>query len=294
MFNARIRLLRHACVALVGGLVIGLFALIGLGWQLSRPVPARIGSAPPELYAEAIEFASDSGSTIHAWLSRVDRRKGVVLLLPGVRSNRLSMIDRARFLHRAGYSTLLMDFQATGESQGDTITFGWRERLDVVAAVRTLRKTFANEPIGVIGVSLGGAATVLAAQGLNVQAAILEAVYPSIDAAVENRLRMRLGRVGAALSPLLVIQLGPRLGVSPSALRPVDRIASLHCPILMIGGAVDEHTTVEDTQRLFAAAHEPKELWLIPDAAHVDYLTARGDDYQRRVLAFLARAFPAS
>jgi pimeloyl-ACP methyl ester carboxylesterase len=278
----------------LGVAVIGFVALYGVGWQLSRPVPARIGAAPVDLRAETIVFPSGSGSMIHAWVSRGDTHKGVILLLPGVRSNRLSMIDRARFLRADGYSTLLMDFQATGESPGDAITFGWRERLDVIAAVRNMRQAFHGEPIGAIGMSLGGAAIVLAAPELNIQAAVLEAVYPSIDAAVENRLRMRLGRFGAALSPLLLVQLGPRLGISPSELKPVDRIGSLRCPILMIGGAIDEHTTLEDTQRLFAAAREPKELWIIPGAAHADYLNARGDDYQRRVLAFFERAFLAS
>src|SRR5262245_49227251 len=203
--------LARALLALLSLLGIGLLALIGLGWQLSRPVPATIGAAPSELHADAIEFPSNSGSMIHAWLSRADADKGVILLLPGVRSNRLSMINRALFLRAAGYSTLLMDFQATGESPGDAITFGWRERFDVIAAIRTLRQRFPGDVIGVIGVSLGGAATVLAAPELTVDAAVLEAVYPSIDVAVENRLRMRLGEFGAALAPLLLVQLGPRL-----------------------------------------------------------------------------------
>ena len=204
------------------------------------------------------------------------------------------MVDRALFLRAAGYSTLLIDFQATGESRGDAITFGWRERLDVVAAVHILRQRFPGEPIGVIGTSLGGAATVLAAPDVNVQAAVLEAVYPSIDAAIENRLRIRFGGLAPALAPLLLVQLRPRLGVSRADLKPVDRIGLLRCPILVIGGTIDQHTTVADTQRLFAAAREPKELWLIPDVAHVDYLQARGADYQRRVLTFLERTLSRS
>jgi alpha-beta hydrolase superfamily lysophospholipase len=281
----------RAGLALLTLLAIGLLAWIGLGWQFSRPVPAPIGAAPPDLHADAIEFPSKSGSMIHAWLSHVATHKGVILLLPGVRANRRSMIERALFLRDAGYSTLLIDFQATGESPGEAITFGWRERLDVMAAVHTVKQRFPDTPIGIIGVSLGGAATVLSAPDLNVQAAVLEAVYPSIAAAVENRLRMRLGGFGAALSPLLLVQLGPRLGISPSELKPIDRIGSLHCPILMIGGAIDEHTTVTDTQRLFAAAREPKELWIIQGAAHVDFLHARGDDYRRRVLSFFEHTF---
>ena len=227
---------------------------------------------------------------IRGWLSRGTTHGGVVLLLPGVRANRLAMVDRALVLHAAGYSTLLIDFQATGESSGDAITFGWRERLDVIAAVQTLRWMLPGEPIGIIGISLGGAATLLAAAALDVQAAVLEAVYPSIEVAVENRLRMRFGTLGATLSPLLIVQLRPRLGVSPSDLKPIDRIGRLRCPIFIIGGIVDQHTTVADTQRLYAAAREPKELWLIPDAAHVDYLRTSGAEYQRRVLAFFDRA----
>ena len=54
---------------------------------------------------------------------------------------------------------------------------------------------------------------------------------------------------------------------------------------------IDRHTTVADTELLFATAREPKELWLIPNAAHVDYLEFAGDDYRRRILAFLKDAF---
>ena len=278
----------------IGLLALGLLALAvagvyGVGWQLSRPVPADVGSAPVALQAEPVAFRSESGSTIHGWFSRGVPHGGAVLLLPGIRANRRSMLGRAELLHAAGYSTLAIDFQATGESPGDIITFGWRERLDVLAAVAMLSQRLPEESIGIIGTSLGGAATVFAAPALDVQAVVLEAVYPSIDVAVENRLRMRLGRLGAAVTPLLLLQLRPRLGVSSSDLKPIDHIAGLAAPILIIGGIDDHHTTVADTQRLYEAASQPKELWLIPNAAHVDYLNAGAEDYRRRVLAFFGR-----
>jgi hypothetical protein len=37
------------------------------------------------------------------------------------------MVGRPRFLHRAGYSALLYDSRAHGESGGDAITFGHLE-----------------------------------------------------------------------------------------------------------------------------------------------------------------------
>jgi alpha-beta hydrolase superfamily lysophospholipase len=281
---------RLLAVGIVAAFLLGGAALYVVGWQLSRPVPDVVGPPPSELQAAAITFDSDSGSKIRGWLSRGSPGRGAVLLLPGIRANRLSMVERAMFLRRAGYSTLLIDFQATGESPGDAITFGWRERLDVVAAVRALKRNLPGEPIGVIGISLGGAATLLAAPALDIQAAILESVYPSIDAAVRNRLRMRFGSIGAALAPLLLVQLRPRLDLSVDDLVPADNIAQLRCPVLIIGGLDDAHTTASDTQRLFAAAVEPKQLWLIPRAAHVDFHRFAEEEYQARTLGFLNRA----
>ncbi len=282
---------RAVILGLLGLAALVAAGLYGVGWQLSRPVPARVGPPPPELEAEPIALQSDSGSLIQAWFSRADRRRGAVLLLPGVRANRLAMVRRAQFLRGAGYSTLLIDFQATGESPGDLITFGWRERFDVLAAVRALRERLPGEPVGIIGTSLGGAATLLATPPLEVQAVVLEAVYPSIDVAVKNRLEIRLGRFGRLLSPLLTVQLQLRLGADASQLRPADHIGQLRCPVLVVGGMTDLHTTETDTRALYDRAVDPKELWLIPNVAHVDYLDAAGDVYRERVLAFLAAAF---
>ena len=220
--------------------------------------------------------------------SRSPVTRGSVLLLPGVRANRLSMVRRAEFLRRSGYATLLIDLQATGESVGEAITFGWRERFDVLAAVQYLNVRVPGQPVAVVGVSLGGAATLLATPPLRIQGAVLEAVHASIDRALVNRLRMRIGPFGSVIAPLILAQLRPRWHVAEADLKPVEHIAALGCPVLLVAGTDDRHTTVDDTKRLFAVAREPKELWLVPNAAHVDLLEFAGDVYRRRILTFLA------
>ena len=280
---------RIILLGLTAALLAAALGLYAVGRALSRPVPATIGAAPSSLDAHAVAFSSRSGSTIHGWLSRTPGRRGAILLLPGVRGNRLSMVRRAEFLRQAGYSTLLIDFQGTGESEGDTITFGWRERFDVLAAADYLKARSPDQRIGVIGVSLGGAATLLATPPLELDAAVLEAVYPSIDRAVVNRLSMRVGPLAHLAAPLLLLQMRPRIGVGASELRPVDHIGQLRCPVMIVGGTLDRHTTVDDTQVLFAAAAQPKDLWLIPGAAHVDYLEFAGEEYRRRISTFFER-----
>jgi fermentation-respiration switch protein FrsA (DUF1100 family) len=54
----------------------------------------------------------------------------------------------------------------------------------------------------------------------------------------------------------------------------------------------DQHTTLEETLRLYAAANEPKQLWVVPDAAHVDLQRFAPAAYSRQVLAFLKTHMP--
>jgi fermentation-respiration switch protein FrsA (DUF1100 family) len=60
-------------------------------------------------------------------------------------------------------------------------------------------------------------------------------------------------------------------------------------PVLIVGGTRDAYTTPDDTRQLFAAAKDPKELWLIEGAAHQDFARAVPDAYRERILAFFAR-----
>jgi uncharacterized protein len=122
-------------VAVCGALIlVAIACVLCVGWLLAHPVQTRIGNPPADLQAESVTFPSDSGAGVHGWWCPVQNRSGAVLLLPGIRANRLSMVDRARFLRSAGYSVMLIDFKATGETKGDHIVFGWKKSRDVIAA----------------------------------------------------------------------------------------------------------------------------------------------------------------
>jgi uncharacterized protein len=262
-------------------------SVVFIGWMLGHPVQTRIGDPPADLNARPVSFESVSGANVRGWWCPVGNGRGAVLLLPGIRANRLSMVERARFLRRASYSVLLIDFQATGETKGDHITFGWKESRDVLAAVNFIRNAESSSHIAIIGSSLGGAATLLATPPLKVDGIVLEAVYPAIDIATRNRLQNYLGPLGRLTAPLLLKQLHARLGISAKDLRPIDHIANVSCPLLIIGGETDRNTRPEDTRMLFSRAQSPKQLWLVPKAGHIDLHKAAPAEYESRVVAFL-------
>ena len=268
-------------------IVIAIVCVVSIGWLLGHSVQTRIGDPPIELNSQSVHFESGSGADVAAWWCPTPNSRAAVLLLPGIRANRLSMVDRARFLRRANHSVLLIDFQATGETNGDHITFGWKESRDVVAAVRFIRNAEPSSHVAVIGSSLGGAAALLAIPPLKIDALVLEAVYPTIEIATRNRLQNYLGSLGSFIAPLLLTQLHTRLGISAKDLRPIDHMADVGCPVLIMSGEKDRNTRQSDTRLLFARANEPKELWLVPQAGHVDLHRAATSEYEERVLKFL-------
>ncbi len=254
------------------------------GSALSAPVVRTIGPAPADLSAVDVEFSGVKG-----WFVPSGENAPCLLLMHGVRSDRRSMIERARLLRQAGYSALLFDFQAHGESPGEHITFGYRESSNARAAVSFLRSRFKCSKIGALGQSLGGAATLLGEEPIEVDALVLESVYSTIDEAVAARLKLRLGKAGALLAPLLTLQLKPRLGIDPEELRPISRIGQFHGPVLVMAGTEDKHTPIEEAKRLFAAANEPKEFWAVLGAAHVDLQRFEPVVYRQKLLDFLAK-----
>jgi fermentation-respiration switch protein FrsA (DUF1100 family) len=120
-----------------------------------------------------------------------------------------------------------------------------------------------------------------------VDAVVLESVYPTIEDAVRNRVRnTALSPLTWLLAPALLVQIKPRLGFSVSDLRPIDGIAALGSPVLLVTGMKDRHTLFSESERMFDRAKDPKEFWAIPGAAHVDFFRYDRPSYEQRILRF--------
>jgi uncharacterized protein len=276
---ARAVLVAAAALALAAGSFLAF-----IRYEL-RPRQARLDPAATGLPVEAVVIPSNSGARLAGWFLPGAGR-GAVLLLHGVKSNRLVLVDRMRFLRDAGYSTLAIDFQAHGESTGDLITLGRLESLDARSALAWLRLRLPGEPVAALGISMGGAAALIGPP-IDADAVIVESVGPDFAGAVANRLALAMGRTGRLLTPFALGAMGIAAGIDASELRPIDGIARLHKPIFVMTGAEDQKTTVAEARELFAAANPPKRYWETPGAQHWDLSFVGGQAYRERLLDFL-------
>lgn len=276
----------------LAGAFMGLAVLFVSGvtlvvYQALRPVRWALDVSPRDfgLPYEDVRFPSEDGTDLAGWWVPAKDARATVVLCHGYPSNRRDMQPMIPFLHEAGYNVLAFDFRRLGESGGDMTTIGLREPLDLHGAV-TYAKSRSSRPLGVLGISMGAATAIMeAADDPRVVAVVADSPYAALDVQVARRFgngpAARLaGRIACGLGSRLLRQ--PVSGASP--LRAISKISPR--PILLIHGDADTLIPDGDSRALFAAAGEPKILWIASGSRHVQAFHDHPDDYRRRVLSF--------
>ncbi|HYX41452.1 MAG TPA: MFS transporter, partial [Pyrinomonadaceae bacterium] len=153
--------------------VLALLIVVGLPWLLSfavtkagtRPDERRRTDTPATQGAtyEDVAFTSTDGNQLSGWYLPARTHGVTVIMTHGLFRSRYEMLDRGIELWRAGYGVLLYDLRRHGRSPAEFSTIGYDERHDVAAAVAFVRTRAPGEKIVLMGVSMGAAATLLAA-----------------------------------------------------------------------------------------------------------------------------------
>jgi uncharacterized protein len=269
--------------------LLGLTICYSFGSIAARPFSANV----PLLAAHEQRFtltASDGIKTAASYFPAEKANAPGVLLFHGVTSSRGQFKSQIAWLNAAGYAVLAIDFRGHGESAQVSRSFGLFEARDAKAAYDWLKVKQQGARIGAIGVSLGGAASLLGEDGpLPVEAMILQAVYPDIRHAIRNRIATRAGTlIGALGEPLLSYQSILRYGVWPNRISPETAARNFKGAAFVIGGKDDLYTPVNETRLLAAAFPKPAALWLEPGMGHDAVSATDTVQYRRYVLAFLA------
>jgi fermentation-respiration switch protein FrsA (DUF1100 family) len=110
---------------------------------------------------------------------------------------------------------------------------------------------------------------------------------PSV-AAVFTRPRDRFNALSLKLAQI-------RTGIDFDDLRPVDVVGRLSPrPLLLIHGTADDVVLSSESERNYDAAKEPKELLLVPGAAHGDTIAVGEASTHAEIREFFQRALVAT
>jgi len=259
--------------------------------QETAQMLARTGAAKTDFVVRATD-----GAELRGWKVHPAKANGNwVLLFHGVSDNRSGVLGHAEILLRHGYSVVMMDSRAHGESAGATATYGWKERWDTVAVVNELYASERVKHLGALGVSMGAAIALQSA-----------AVEPRLAAVVAESPFSSLREVsydyaGLHFSPLLgetlfrpasITAMGALArtgGFNPDDVSPEKAVAARPFSVLLICGMRDHTIPCRHAERIFARARGYKELWVVKGAEHAAALGQAPAEYEHRIIQFFGR-----
>ena len=237
---------------------------------------------------ENVSFETSDGLTLKGWY--VPSKNGAsVLSFPG----RTGPQKPARMLARHGYGVLVLDRRGEGESEGEPNAFGWDGDEDVKAAVRYLqqRPDVHAGRIGGIGLSVGGELMLEAAaedEGLRAVVSEGAGARAYSDEVDDGEIEGRDGPamlLGAATMAVKTGAMSVLTNQTPPA-NLADLVGRIAPRPVMLIAAPNSKNGEKLNRRYYAAAHEPKTLWQIPESKHTGGLDARPREYERRVVGF--------
>ncbi len=228
---------------------------------------------------QKVELLTQDGVRLAAWYTQPEN--GVVILLAhGYGDNRPEWVYA--LLAREGYGVLAWDARAHGESGGEICTLGYREVLDVKAALGFALTQPEVKHVGAWGGSMGGATMIRAAAEFpQIGALVVDSSFASVDAEIDFLAPYPL------VNPLSKFLLELGLGVDLDDSSPIALIHKISPrPVYIIQGNADEVASPDSAEKLYNAAGDPRHLWTEENIIHRGMYLDNPRKYQRRVIGF--------
>ncbi|HMD33046.1 MAG TPA: alpha/beta fold hydrolase [Candidatus Acidoferrales bacterium] len=282
-------------LVLLLGLVCAGIAMY-LDYRMLHPVSTKTSLTLEELlqHASAVPYSVAGQGSREGWFFPGLRGGPVLILCHGYRWQRGDVLTLATTLEENQYNVFVFDFSGHGKSSGST-TMGPREATEVLTAIAVMgqRSDVDKTRVGLWGVDMGGyAALVAATADRRVAAVVADSVYDD----PLDFFRIEMDQEGYGSMPVIgwmgamffrVAELPYRGQPSLSArLGPLARIPKLFIALR------ENKELAQSTLRIFGAAPEPKEQWVMPQTT---YLTMTNDEkrtYDNTVLSFFLRTLP--
>lgn len=191
-------------------------------------------------------------------------------------------------LHSAGLAVLMIDLRGHGDSEGKRYTFGVQESRDVLGAVDFLvEQGFRAGQIGVLGISLGGAAVIeAAAQEPAISAVVIESTFADINLLIEPNWKAESG-LPMWFLPGVFYMWQCLMGFDLKRVKPADTLVNIPPrPILILHSNTDEMIAVQNAYQLKEVVPEAG-LVLFDDCDHAELFRDEPEAYLAALIPFV-------
>jgi len=231
-----------------------------------------------DLPFDNIVVTASDGVHIDGWLvlqhpgedlSATNSTTPMLLFLHGGEGNMSDRLEKIHLFHDIGLNVFIIDYRGYGKSEGSPNEEGLTE--DALAARSYLvdQRGVKPEHLYIYGEGLGAAVGIALATKADAAGLITEGATASVLEKIQQTW------------PLFPWQYLVR-----DTFESVGKISEVHVPVLLIHSVDDDRVAFSDSQRLFALAHEPRQLVEI-HGSHKDAFVNSFDAYYDAVSRFV-------
>ena len=245
----------------------------------------------PSIPLEEVTFQTTDGIVLRGSFSFRDSKRPTIVLCHGVGANQTDLYPFAQVLYeKGGFNVFSFDFRAHGQSAGRLTSYGAHEQRDLEAALTFLDETPLRRDYGFMGVSMGASVGILvAARDVRLKAVWVDSPFIDLTEAIKIYLKTFYHLPEFPFLPLALLSYRLLFHKPPEEVSPikvVDQISPR--PLMVVNGLLDDRMQPKLTQKLYEKAKEPKSLWLIPLAGHLEGHLLEPQSYNERLLTFFS------
>jgi len=246
--------------------------VLALGLLLGGCAPREMRISDPTLYDTPANYpvissehsivASD-GTVLRGWLIEPIEgdTAGTVVVFNGIVSNSSTRFRKWLWVLDAGYELFIFDYRSYGRSEGAFDIDGFID--DVDAGLQYVRER-RGKPMIACGQSMGGSLLIDALarkryEGLKF--AVIDSTFSSFTAISGAMMRKSVILFPFSWLPSLIV---------PTRINAIENVSSVGVPLLFVAGTADGVVDPDNSRVLYEAAAEPKGLWIVEGAGHVN------------------------
>ena len=233
----------------------------GRDWLLKQPT-------------EPLQAVSYDGKLLNGFFLPCENARATIILFHGWRSSwKLDFSSVFEYYHSLGLNIIAVAQRGQGESEGHFITFGVRERQDVLSWVTYAAQLLGeDEPIFLDGVSMGAATVLMAADfdfPANVRGILADSGFISPYAIMES-VMSRVSKLIPVKSALWLLNIFTRLcaGFGLKERSTTQALSVTKYPVLFVHGLADGFVPHEMSEQNYESCSSEKELVLVEGADH--------------------------
>lgn len=243
---------------------------------------------------EQVSITSVDGLQLKGYLIRAKNPKRTVLCVHGFRGNGINDFGAiCSFYYEQDCNLLIIDQRAHGASEGKYITFGIKERYDIVQWITFLNDKLGNElPIILDGVSMG-AATVLMVSGLelpsNVRGIIADCGYTSPRDIYKHVAKEYYHLPAFPLISIFGLMCRVVAGFNIAETSTKKALAKNTRPVLFVHGESDRFVPSYMSRENYEVCKADRYIETVPGAGHGQSYLVQTEHCQEKIKEFFER-----